>query len=117
MNAQSLMNLRTKKIAVLIVDARQAARRTPQECAAAVGIAPETYQAFESGQNAPSLPEIEALAFYLGVSLDHFWGKNSLSQKKRRPASAKPGPGPPAAQPHDQRSHRVGTLTGQPFRG
>ena len=82
MNAQSLMNLRTKKIAVLIVDARQAARRTPQECAAAVGIAPETYQAFESGQNAPSLPEIEALAFYLGVSLDHFWGKNSLSQKK-----------------------------------
>jgi len=82
MNKQSLMNLRTKKLAVLIVDARLAARRSPQECAAAIGTTAEAYQAFEAGLQSPSLPELEALAFYLGVSLDHFWGKESLSQKK-----------------------------------
>jgi transcriptional regulator with XRE-family HTH domain len=82
MNTQSLMNLRTKKVAVLILDARLAARRSPEECAAALGIQTEVYQAFEAGLQSPSLPEIEALAFYLGVSLDHFWGKESLSQKK-----------------------------------
>jgi transcriptional regulator with XRE-family HTH domain len=82
MNTQSLINLRTKKTAVLIIDARLAARRTPEECAAAIGITPEAYRAFETGQQTPSLPELEALAFFLGVTLDHFWGKASLSQKK-----------------------------------
>ena len=82
MNTQTMKNLRTKKVAVLVMDARLAARRSPEECAAAVGISSETYAAYEAGQQSPSLPELEALAFYLGVSLDHFWGKESLSQKK-----------------------------------
>jgi transcriptional regulator with XRE-family HTH domain len=82
MKTQLLLNLRTKKMAVLILDARLAARRTPQECAAAIDISPEAYQAFESGLHSPSLPELEALAFFLGTPLDHFWGKDSLSQKK-----------------------------------
>lgn len=79
MNAQMLIKLRSKKLAVLMTNARQVARRSPEECANAIGVALDTFKAFEAGLQSPTLPQVEALAFFLNVPLDHFWGKNLIS--------------------------------------
>ncbi len=36
---------------------------------------------FEKGECAPSLPVVEALAFYLDIPLEQFWGTTSLSEQ------------------------------------
>lgn len=79
MNTPSPITLRTKKLGVLIRDARMAARRTPEECARAMGVTKSVFRSYEEGRHAPSLPELELLAYYLRLPIDHFWGKSSLS--------------------------------------
>jgi transcriptional regulator with XRE-family HTH domain len=76
------MRIRIKKLGVLIKGARLALEKEPDECAQALDIAVERYLAYEDGEKAPSLPEIELLAYYLDVPLDHFWGGESLLQAK-----------------------------------
>ncbi len=73
-------SIRTKKLGVLIYDARLAARHSIQDCAQAIGITAELFQEYESGVKSPSLPEIEVLAYYLNIPLDHFWSRSSLSE-------------------------------------
>jgi transcriptional regulator with XRE-family HTH domain len=77
---QQIIQLRTKKIAALIMDARRSKRRTEEECASALGISIDQFKAFETGQQSPSLPELEALAFYLDIPLEQFWSHQSLSE-------------------------------------
>ncbi len=79
MDIQTQINLRTKKLAVLLRDARLAARRSAKECAEAIGVTPATYRAYENGRKAPSLPELEALTYYLQLPLDHFWSSEAIS--------------------------------------
>ncbi len=79
MNTPSPITLRTKKLGVLIRDARLSARRTPEECAKAMGVTKSVFRSYEEGRHAPSLPELELLAYYLKLPIDHFWGKASLS--------------------------------------
>lgn len=79
MDTRSQVTLRAKKLGVLIRDARQAARRSPDECARAIGITKGTLRAYEEGTRAPSLPELEVLAYYLKLPIDRFWSKESLS--------------------------------------
>lgn len=81
MEISSQLTLRAKKLGVLIRDARQAARRTPEECAKAIGITKGTLRAYEEGSRAPSLPELEVLAYYLKLPIDHFWSKDSISDE------------------------------------
>src|SRR3990170_1901854 len=79
MDASSQIILRTKKLGVLIRDARLAARRTPEECARAMGVSKVLLRAYEEGRRAPSLPEVESLAYYLELPMEHFWGKSVVS--------------------------------------
>ncbi len=79
MNTPSQITLRTKKLGVLIRDARLSARRSPEECAKAMGVTKGVFRAYEEGRRAPSLPELELLAYYLKLPIEHFWGKASLS--------------------------------------
>ncbi len=79
MNTPSQITLRTKKLGVLIRDARLSARRSPEECAKAMGVTKGIFRAYEEGRRAPSLPELELLAYYLKLPIEHFWGKASLS--------------------------------------
>jgi len=72
--------IRAKKLGLLIYDARLAGRRNLDECASFIGISPETLQAYENGSQAPSLPELEILAYYLNTPLDHFWSRVSRSE-------------------------------------
>jgi len=79
MDTRSHITLRTKKLGVLIRDARMAARRSIDECAKAIGVTKGIFRAYEEGRRAPSLPELEILVYYLNLPIDHFWGKSSLS--------------------------------------
>ncbi len=73
--------LRAKKLGVLIRDARRASGKSVADCAGAIGVDPERFEAYELGDSSPSLPEIELLAHFLDVPLDHFWGRDTLAGK------------------------------------
>src|SRR5512133_229817 len=79
MDTKTQITIRTKKLGVLIRDARLFARRSVQECAEALGVRKSVFRSFEEGLRAPSLPELEMLVFFLDMSLDHFWGKEAKS--------------------------------------
>ncbi len=76
--------IRARMIGVLIHDARLNAERSIEECASLLRVTPEEMQAWEFGDSAPSLPQIELLAFYLGVPVSHFWGTDTLEAKVGR---------------------------------
>lgn len=77
---EQIIRLRNKIFGILILDSRIAARRSVEECAQAMGISPQQFESYENGQNAPSLPELEALCYYLHISPEHFLSKQSLSE-------------------------------------
>jgi transcriptional regulator with XRE-family HTH domain len=74
--------IRVKKIGVLIRDARQAAGLSVSECAEAIGVSEAIFQSYEMGSEAPSLPELEMLAYSLDIPIEHFWGQISLSEDR-----------------------------------
>lgn len=80
MTNSSAMILRAKKLGVLIQDARLAAGKSIDECAEAIGATPSEFTEYEYGDKSPSLPELEVLAFYLNIPLNHFWGNRSISE-------------------------------------
>jgi transcriptional regulator with XRE-family HTH domain len=84
MDTKSQITIRTKKLGVLIRDARLTARRSVQECAEALDIRKSVFRAYEEGLRAPSLPELETLVFYLDLPMDHFWGKQTRSETPER---------------------------------
>jgi transcriptional regulator with XRE-family HTH domain len=79
-NHRQLLQIRNKKLGLLILDARRVSRRSIEECAEVLNLSPEIFQEFEKGTQAPSLPQIELLALFLNVPVEHFWGKRVLSQ-------------------------------------
>lgn len=76
--------LRAKKLGVLIRDARQMRGKSADECSQVIGKNPSEFTEYELGEMSPSLPELEVLAYFLEVPLDHFWGKDSLATLKSR---------------------------------
>jgi transcriptional regulator with XRE-family HTH domain len=86
-NAQ--ITIREKKLGLLIRDARMAERRSIKECADAIGVKPGIFRAYEEGRRAPSLPELEALVFFLKLPIGHFWSNETKSDA------------PPALTPQD----------------
>lgn len=79
MDTKTQITIRTKKLGVLIRDARLSARRNVQECAEAIGVRTGIFRAYEDGTKAPSLPELESLVYYLDLPLDHFWSREIKS--------------------------------------
>jgi transcriptional regulator with XRE-family HTH domain len=69
------LKIRAKILGTLIRDARQAKGRTIEECAQVIGVAPETFEAFELGEKMTSLPELELISYFLEAPLDNFWEK------------------------------------------
>jgi len=81
MAAKSQIAIRSKTLGLLIRDARTHARRNIAECARAIGVTPGQFRAYEDGERAPSLPELEALVYFLDLPLSHFWSKEIKSDK------------------------------------
>jgi len=76
MTSPTAMKIKAKKLGVLIRNARQATCISLEDCANALGISPETLTNFELGDQSPSLPELEVLAYQFKVPLEHFWGED-----------------------------------------
>jgi transcriptional regulator with XRE-family HTH domain len=74
------LNIRAKKLGVLIQDSRLASGKSLEECARAAGVSPAIFESYELGEASPSLPQLEVLAYFLNVPLDHFWEKTALSE-------------------------------------
>jgi transcriptional regulator with XRE-family HTH domain len=77
---QKALTLRTKKIGILMMDARRTARQTPESCAQVMQVSLEEYRNFEYGEIMPSLPQLEVLAYFLDIPLEHFWGNKATSE-------------------------------------
>ena len=71
MDTKTQITIRTKKLGVLIRDARLSARRSVHECAKAIGVRTGVFRSYEEGVGSPSLPELEALVYYLELPLEH----------------------------------------------
>jgi len=69
---KELLTLRNRVIGVLLRQARLAAGETQGECAAAIGAPGSRISAYEHGQIAIPLAELDTLAGFLNVSLEHF---------------------------------------------
>jgi len=78
---KSQIAIRSKTLGLLVRDARTTARRSITECAQAIGVKPGLFRAYEEGRKAPSLPELEALVYFLDLPIDHFWSKEIKSSK------------------------------------
>jgi transcriptional regulator with XRE-family HTH domain len=79
-NSQKLLQIRNKKLGLLIFDARKASRREIAECANAIGVSLEQFAQFENGSTPPSLPQLELLALFFNLPIEHFWGKRVISE-------------------------------------
>ncbi len=66
---QEVIELRSRIIGALLHSVRDRVRMSPQECAAVLGISPETLAAYEEGNRPISLPELELLTRFLDVPL------------------------------------------------
>jgi len=88
---QQAIRVRGRKLGILIYDARVSRGRTVEKCAQAMGLQLDDYLKIEAGEHAPTLPELEMLAFYLDVPLEYFWGTQTMSSL----SSAEPAALPP----------------------
>jgi transcriptional regulator with XRE-family HTH domain len=78
MSIQVQVDLRTQKLGGLIRDARLAARKSLSKCARLAGVESDILQSWEEGRSAPSLPELEVMAYVLQRPLQHFWGDGAM---------------------------------------
>jgi transcriptional regulator with XRE-family HTH domain len=74
--------IRAKMLGVLLRDARQAVARTIEDCARLLRVNPSQIEAWEYGDEAPSLPQLELLAYYLDVPISHFYGAETLKASR-----------------------------------
>lgn len=80
MDRNLALKIRSKKLGVLLRDARLEAGASMKECGDIIGQTGRTISKYEDGEKSPSLPELEVLAFYLDIPLDQFWGKTTRSE-------------------------------------
>jgi transcriptional regulator with XRE-family HTH domain len=80
--------IRARMVGVLLRDARTNAGRSIEGCAQVLKISPQEVEAWEYGDNAPSLPQLELLAYYLGVPVSHFWGSETLEASQEKAIDA-----------------------------
>ncbi len=76
--AAESFRIRARMVGVLIRDARINAGRTLEECARVLQTPSQQIEHWEWGEIAPSLPELELLANYLGVPVSQFWSTHTL---------------------------------------
>ncbi len=73
-----LFKLRTKKLGLILLDARKVSGKPIKECAASIGISNHRLHLYERGELSPSLPELEAYAFFLDMPVSHLLGEKFM---------------------------------------
>lgn len=69
---QEVSELRNRILGIRIRNARDKARISRRECAAAIGVSVNRFAGYETGQKAISLPELEMLARFFEVTMSTF---------------------------------------------
>ena len=82
-DADESFRIRARMVGVLLRDARVAAGRSPDDCARLLHVPVGQVERWEYGDEAPSLPQLELLAYYLDVPVSHFWGVTTREQSAR----------------------------------
>jgi transcriptional regulator with XRE-family HTH domain len=82
-NLQELFQIKNRILGVLLSEARQASGQNQSDCADILGIPVDSYAAFESGLIAPTLPQLEILAYIFNLPIKHFWGVDTLAASRR----------------------------------
>ncbi len=80
--------LRGRMLGVLLRDARLGAQRSIDDVAQYLHVDPIMVEGWEVGDAAPSLPQLELLAYFFDVPVSHFWGTKTLETERTRPISA-----------------------------
>lgn len=80
--------VRARMIGVLLRDARTAAHRSLEDCGQLLRVPVAQVEKWELGDETPSLPQLELLAYYLDVPVSHFWGTTTREQSVRDLARA-----------------------------
>lgn len=80
MVSQEATLIQNKIVGVALRDARLRAKKSPQQCAEALSCSPEAITRAEEGLAGMSLPQLEALAHFLGTSLGRMLGEEDLSE-------------------------------------
>jgi transcriptional regulator with XRE-family HTH domain len=80
---EAIHELRTRMLGVLIRDAREASGTTQVETSNELGIDEELLRSWEYGREAPTLPQLEMLAYFFDVPLSQFWSDKTLDQAQR----------------------------------
>ncbi len=83
------IEIRSRKLGVLLYDARLTVQQSIEVCAGWAGVSPEQYRRYELGDQSPSLPELETLALHFGISVNHFLGDQILETLSWRGDSEK----------------------------
>jgi transcriptional regulator with XRE-family HTH domain len=71
--------LRARIVGVLIRDARLANGISQVEVAEALHVTEDQVRDWEFGRESPSLPQLEMLAYFLGIPVSHFWSDKTIS--------------------------------------
>ncbi|HLY29161.1 MAG TPA: helix-turn-helix transcriptional regulator [Aggregatilineales bacterium] len=74
--------LRARILGVLLRDARLSKGVSEAQLASALNLSEDDVQAWEFGQQAPTLPQIEIIAYHLGVPVSHFWNTKTISSEE-----------------------------------
>ncbi len=83
--SEEKLALRNRIIGLLLRHAREQARRTKQECADALRVSPASITAYEEGQQAMSLPELEVLAYMLDTPIGSFLEEDADLATEEKP--------------------------------
>jgi len=82
MYTREAMAIRSKIIGVLLRNARIRAGKSLKDCAAVLGCSPGTISQFEYGRKDITLPQLEVLAYFLGLPITYFWDKDAISEEE-----------------------------------
>lgn len=75
--------IRGKMVGVLLRDARLKVGRSLEDCARKLNVQPEQIEQWELGEDVPSLPQLELLAYFLDVPVSHFWSTTTLQASEQ----------------------------------
>jgi len=87
-NNSTAQILRVKIIGAMLREARNAKGKELGDCAQAIGLSSQEYEAYELGEKFISLPELESLSYYLEIPLGHFLSSEQLIESKEEKSAS-----------------------------
>lgn len=88
-NKNLKISLQSRMIAVQLKQARQRVGKSIEECAAFLSISMDEYETYENGLLSPSLPELEAISYFLDKPLKLFLDTKLTDEASVSPAKVK----------------------------